>query len=142
MKIISTNNKAKYEYFLSNNIEAGIVLEGNEIKNVLKNGINLKESYVKITNNEVFLLGANIHNSTNEVQVPDFCTRPRKLLLHKNEIRKFVKHLKDQSTTIVCINAYFSESNKIKLEIALAKGKKLHDKRNTIKERDLKRKSD
>lgn len=146
-KLISSNKKARYDYFLSNHLEVGIVLIDNEIKQILQHGINLKESYVKIIKNEVFLVGSNIHGINFEkikdkpvlLGAYNQDTRDRKLLLHKKEINKFKKLLQDQSTTLVCTKCYVNDNGLVKLEIALGKGKKLHDKRETIKKRDLDR---
>lgn len=138
-KLISSNKKARYDYFLSDELEVGIVLVRNEIKQILKHGINIKESYVKIINSEVFLIGSNINGiSSNEVQD----TRDRKLLLGKKQINKFQKLLQDQSTTLIITKCYVDDRGLVKMELALAKGKKNYDKRQTIKERDLSRSSD
>jgi len=140
MKIISQNKKANFDYFLSNHIEAGIELIGLEVKGILSSSFNIKESYVKITNNEVFIIGSSI----SELSQPswdkrDLKSRPRKLLLHKREINKFIKLTQEKGTTLMCTKCYLNDNNLIKLEIALGTGKKLWDKRETIKQRDLDR---
>ena len=132
MKLISSNKKAKYDYFLSDDLEVGIVLKGSEIKDILENGINLKETYVKIINEEMFLIGANITGKEG------LNLRDRKLLLHKREIRKFEKKLID-GFTLIMKDMYVADSGKVKGTLCLAKGKKNYDKRQTIKERDLDR---
>lgn len=130
MKVISQNKKAQFDYFLTNNLEAGVVLKGPDIKEILNYGINLKESYVKIIskNNkpEVWLINANINNNAD----------PKKLLLHKAQINKFAKLTREISTTLICTKAYLDDNGKVKVEVALGTGKKQHDKRNVIKERD------
>ena len=140
MKIISQNKKANFDYFLSNRLEVGIELIGLEVKGIIDSSFNIKESYVKIINNEVFLIGSSI----SELQQPQWDkrnlkTRDRKLLLHRNEINKFIKLTQEKSTTIICTKVYINDKGLIKCEIALGIGKKLYDKRETIKQRDIER---
>ncbi len=137
MKIISQNKKANYDYSLSEKIEVGIVLLGAEVKGILNNGINLKESYVKIINSQVFLIGANINCILPSWDKTDLSLRTRKLLLHKKQINKYLKLLKMPGTTLIITKCYIADNGKLKMECALGKGKKSYDKRNTIKERDL-----
>lgn len=139
-KLISSNKKAQYDYFLSEQLEVGIVLIRNEIKQILSHGINIKESYVKIINSEVFLIGSNINGVSSDRENLD--SRDRKLLLSKKQINKFQKLLQDQSTTLIITKCYVNDRGLVKMELALAKGKKNYDKRQTIKERDLSRCSD
>ena len=139
-KLISSNKKARYDYFLSDELEVGIVLIRNEIKQILTHGINIKESYVKIINSEVFLIGSNINGVSSDRENLD--SRDRKLLLGKKQINKFQKLLQDQSTTLIITKCYVDDRGLVKMELALAKGKKNYDKRQTIKERDLSRSSD
>lgn len=139
-KLISSNKKAQYDYFLSEQLEVGIVLIRNEIKQILTHGINIKESYVKIINSEVFLIGSNINGVSSDRENLD--SRDRKLLLGKKQINKFQKLLQDQSTTLIITKCYVNDRGLVKMELALAKGKKNYDKRQTIKERDLSRSSD
>ena len=138
IKIISKNSKAYYNYFILETYEAGIVLKGPEIKSLRSNGISLNESYVTFKDGEVFLLNAHIahYHEANIFNHEE--KRTRKLLLHKNEIIKLKKKAEEKSLTIIPTKAYFKGSH-VKIEIALARGKKLFDKRQTIKERDLKR---
>lgn len=152
-KTLKAKNKtARHEYFLSNELEAGIVLQGFEIKTIQAGGIDLTGSYVKIINSEVFLLNSNIteinfnrffdnHKIDNYPALKstyDFANRPKKLLLHKNQIKKFQKML-DPGYTLIVTEIYANDKNKIKCTVALAKGKNQRDKRNTIKERDIQR---
>ena len=138
IKVITSNRKAGFEYFLSNNLEAGIELKGTEIKSLRQNGCSLNDSYVIIKNGEAFILGMNIapydHGNLNNHEP----LRTRKLLLHKKEIKKFQDAIKTKGFTIACTKVYFKGA-KAKVEIALAKGKKLYDKRETIKKRDTQR---
>ena len=136
MEII--NRKAKYEYFIEEEYEAGIALTGTEIKSIRNGKCNLKDCYGIVRNNEVFLLNmyiapyeeGNIFNH-NE-------TRSRKLLLHKKEIKKIKDSLEQQGLTLVPLKGYFKE-NKFKILLGVCRGKKNYDKRETIKERDIKR---
>lgn len=138
MKIIAKNKKANHDYFLLDRYEAGIELKGTEIKSIRLGNVNLKDSFVKIKNNEVFV--ENMHISPYE-QGNIFnheAKRNRKLLLHKKEILKISHKLKEGGLTVVPTQLYFSGS-KAKLEIAIARGKKLYDKRNDLKEKAAKR---
>lgn len=137
-KLISSNKKANYDYFLSEQLEVGIILINNEIKQILNHGINIKESYVKIINSEVFLIGSNI-NGVQSSNRENLDSRDRKLLLSKKQIHKFEKFLQDQSTTLIVTKCYVNDYGLVKMELALGKGKKNYDKRQTIKERDLSR---
>lgn len=138
MKVIAQNKKARHDYFLLDTYEAGIELKGTEIKSIRLGNVNLKDSFVKIKDNEIFV--ENMHISLYE-QGNIFnheAKRTRKLLLHRKEILKLTNKLKEGGLTIVPTQLYFSGS-KAKLEIALAKGKKLYDKRNDLKEKAAKR---
>ena len=139
MKLISNNKTTSYNYFLSNNIEAGMSLQSLEVKSIISNGISLKESYVRIINDEVFLINSNINKPLTSSWESFDEKRPRKLLLHKKQTNKLSKLLKDPGTTLIATKVYIADNGKIKCEIALGKGKNVRDKRNTIKERDLKR---
>ena len=138
-KLIASNKKAHFDYNLFDKYEAGICLLGTEIKSIRKGQINLKDSYIKITDNlEAYLINChispyefgNIYNHDPK--------RDRKLLLNKKEILKILNKVKQEQYTIVPIQMYFS-GRWAKLEIALAKGKKLYDKRDAIKKKDIKR---
>lgn len=138
-KVISSNKKAYFDYNLFDKFEAGIALFGTEIKSIRKNGSNLKDSYVKITDNlEAILI--NCHISAYEfgnINNHD-PKRDRKLLLNKKEILKILNKIKQEKYTVVPTQMYFS-GKWAKVEIALAKGKKLFDKRETLKKKDIKR---
>ena len=138
MKIITENREARHNYFLESPLEAGIVLEGSEVKSLRAGRANLKDSYVIIRGGEAFLLGAFISPFEKAGSfVPD-ARRTRKLLLSKQEILKLERKVKEQSYTIIPTKMYFS-GDKAKLEIALAKGKKLYNKKEDKKMSDLKR---
>ena len=132
------NRKAKFDYEIEDTIEAGIVLTGTEIKSIRQGKANLKDSYAIIKNNEVFILGMHISkydegNIFNHDEV-----RTRKLLLHKKEILKLNNKLTLEGYTLVPIKLYFVK-NKAKILLGVAKGKKLYDKRESIKKRDIER---
>lgn len=138
MKIITENREARHNYFLENSFEAGIVLVGCEVKSLRGNHANLKDSYVIIRNGEVFLLNCFISTfDKTGAFIPD-TKRTRKLLLHRQEIAKLERKTKEQGYTIVPTKMYFVD-DKVKVEIALAKGKKLYDKKDDKMRADLKR---
>lgn len=138
-KIIVTNKKASFNYFLVDKFEAGIVLTGTEIKSIRNNNVNIQDSYVIIKNGEIFILNMHIseYKFGNIFNHDPF--RTRKLLMHKKQILKMQLKIKQDGYTIVPTKIYFNEKNKVKVEIALAKGKKMYDKRESIKEKDIKR---
>ena len=140
MKIIATNKKATFDFFILDKFEAGIALQGSEVKAIRAGKVNLKDSFVKIVNGEAFLFQAHIATlaTTNLHYKPDE-KRPRKLLLHKKEIDKLFGKSQVAGMSIVTLKLYFNARNKAKLEIALAKGKNLHDKRESLKEKIQKR---
>ena len=136
---IALNRKAKFDYHLEEKYEAGMVLEGWEVKSMRAGRVQLKESYVIIRNGELFLFGAHISpltsTSTHSVADP---TRMRKLLLNRREISHLIGSVEREGYTLVPVALYWKHG-RAKLEIALAKGKKQHDKRSAIKEREWKR---
>ena len=139
MKIITENREARHNYFLQDTIEAGIVLEGSEVKSLRDSKCNLKDSYVVIRNSEAFLLNAFISQFEKTSHFAPDERRTRKLLLNKQEILKFEKKIKTQSMTIVPVKMYFNDKNKVKLEISLAKGKHVYDKKRDLMKSDLNR---
>lgn len=135
---ISSNKKARFEYEILDTYEAGILLKGSEVKSIRSNGISLVESHVRIIKSEVFLINAHIAPYAFE-QITILDPRAtRKLLLNKKEILKLERSVREKGLTVVPLKAYF-KAGLVKVEIALGKGKKLHDKRQTMKERTLKR---
>lgn len=138
MKIVSNNKKAFHDYFILDTYEAGIELKGTEIKSVRKGSANLKDAFIRIKDNEAFIENMHIAPYEQGNRFNHDPLRTRKLLLHKKEIRKLQKEVKENGLTIVPTKLYFNTS-KAKLEIALAKGKKLYDKRQDIKAKDAKR---
>ena len=136
MKIITNNKKAYHNFFVSDLLEAGIELKGGEIKSVSGGKISLSDSYVEIKNGEAILKNCYIAqiDSTSD----SLTKRPRRLLLHKVEILKLERKAKEKGFSIVPTKVYFKDG-KVKVEIGLAKGKKLYDKREVLKERAIQR---
>lgn len=139
MKIVSNNKKAYHDYFILDTFEAGIELKGTEIKSVRLGNVNLKDAFVRLKNDELFVENMHISPYTQGNIFNHEPLRTRKLLLHRKEILKITNKLKEGGLTIVPTKIYFNRSSKAKLEIGIAKGKKLYDKRNDLKERDAKR---
>ena len=143
MKLVAENKRARFEYELLETYEAGIVLTGDEIKSVRLGHFSIVDTYGFIKDGECFLRNSYIKEYTNSFDAGrygDTTRRDRKLLLHKDEILKMKKKIEQEHLTIVPTKAYFSGSN-VKVEIAIAKGKKLFDKRETLKKKDLDRKA-
>ena len=138
--IITTNKKAKFDYFIEDNFEAGIVLSGWEVKSIRNNLASIKESYVTITNGEVFVLGMHISPQVNNSKGFNSLesTKTRKLLLNRKEINKLIGKVKISGYTLVPLDLHLS-NNKVKMSLGLCKGKKNYDKKNSIKEREIER---
>lgn len=141
IKIIASNKKAHFNYFLSDFIEAGIELKGTEIKSLRVSGATITDSYIVVRNNEAEIINMHIKAYEHGNIFNHDPLRNRKLLLHKHQIRWLAQKIKTEGYTVVPTKLYFSKG-KAKLEIALAKGKKLYDKRETIKKRDIQRELD
>jgi len=138
MKLVSQNKKAFHDYFILDTYEAGIELKGTEIKSVRKGSVNLKDSFIRIKNDEAYIENMHIAPYEQGNRFNHEPLRTRKLLLHRKEIRKLQKEVKENGLTIVPTKLYFHTS-KLKVEIALARGKKLYDKRQDLKTKDAKR---
>ena len=138
-KMIANNKKARHDYFIEETYEAGIVLTGTEIKSARLGKVSIKESYARIEKEEMMIYGMNIspYEQGNRFNVDPL--RPRKLLLHKREIRKLMGATKLKGLTLVPLTMYINEAGLAKLEIALARGKKNYDKRDAIAKRDASR---
>ena len=134
------NKKAYFDYFVEKEIECGIVLTGTEIKSIRKGSTNLKDTYARIKNDEIFIINMYVapYEEGNRFNVPE--RRERKLLLHKNEIIKLKSEVYKDGYSLIPLKLYF-KGNYAKILLGLCKGKKLYDKREVIKERDLKRES-
>ena len=138
MELIYNNKKAFFNYFISDTIEAGIELKGSEVKSVREKGVSLAESFVSLKNGELFLQNAYIKPFEKATSfVPDE-RRTRKLLLHKEEIEKLSKKVKEKGFSIMPTKIYI-KNGKVKVEVGLAKGKKLYDKRETMKDKEVKK---
>ena len=138
IKVIAQNRKARHDYFIEETYEAGIALKGTEVKSIRGGKINLKDGYAKVENSEVFLY--NVHVSPYE-QGNIFNSDPlrvRKLLLHKREIRKLIGYVQQKGYSLIPLRAYL-KSGKVKIELAVARGKAQYDKRETIARRDADR---
>jgi SsrA-binding protein len=138
IKVIALNKKASYDYFLFDTYEAGLVLEGSEIKSIRNGNVNLKDSYVQIKNDEAYIINMHIANYDKSGVFLPSTTRTRKLLLNRLEIERINNKVKEKGFTIVASKLYLKDGL-AKLEIALAKGKKNYDKRESEKNRDINR---
>ena len=138
-KLVANNKKARHDFFIEEVYEAGIVLTGTEIKSVRQGKVSIKASFAKIENGEMIIYGMNIspYEQGNRFNVDPL--RPRKLLLHKQEIRKLIGYTTQKGLTLVPLQMYINEEGRAKIEIAVARGKKLYDKREDIAKRDAKR---
>lgn len=136
------NRKARHEYIFEETFTAGIVLTGTEVKSLRSGKANLQEAYCTVRGGECFISGMNIAEYDKGSYNNHAPLRERKLLLTKREIGKLQKGLEQKGFTIVPVKLYFNERNLAKLDIALARGKKLHDKRETLKEKDTQREMD
>ena len=141
IRVVSQNKKARHDYFIEQTLEAGIVLSGTEVKSIRQGKSNLKDSYAAIDNGEAYIYGMHISpyeqgNIFNKDPVRD-----RKLLLHKSEINKLTGLIQQKGLTIIPIRLYFRRG-KVKVELGVAKGKKLYDKRSDIAERAANREID
>lgn len=137
-KNIVSNRKARHEYAIIYSLEAGIVLVGTEVKSLRAGKANLLDSYAVIDGNELWLKGSHISEYTQGNINNHEPNRDRKLLLNRNEIRKLVSKVKEKGLTLIPLRFYF-KNGKVKVEIALAKGKKVYDKRESIAKKDFQR---
>ncbi|MEA5140297.1 SsrA-binding protein SmpB [Arcicella rigui] len=133
------NRRASFEYFFLEKFTAGVMLMGTEIKSIRQGKVNLTDAYCLFLNEELYIRQMNISKYNEGTHYNHEPLRDRKLLLTKKEIKKLLNKLKDQGLTIVPTRMYISERGFAKIDIALAKGKKLYDKRDSIKEKDVKR---
>ena len=132
------NKKAYFDYFIQKEIECGIALTGTEIKSIRKGSANLRDTYARVKNNEMYIINMFISKYEDGNQFNHDERRQRKLLLHKKEILKLSQEVKEQGLTLIPLKLYFKD-NHAKILLGLCKGKKLYDKRETIKQRDLDR---
>jgi len=139
--IITTNRRARYEYYIVETLEAGLVLQGTEVKALRERKVSLADAYCKVQDREVYLLQAHISPYKHGGYQNHDPVRPRKLLLHRREIRRLQKKTEQKGFTLIPLKLYFKRGI-AKATIALAQGKQLHDKRVSIAERDAKRRLD
>jgi SsrA-binding protein len=138
-KVVADNRKARFNYEIGERFEAGIVLTGSEVKSLRAGKATIAESYADARGGEIWLVNANIPEYQQAGRLNHAPKRPRKLLLHEREINKLAGAVDRDGMTVVPLKLYFNERGLAKLEIALAKGKKLHDKRETLKRRSWER---
>ncbi|HOT99341.1 MAG TPA: SsrA-binding protein SmpB [Anaerolineaceae bacterium] len=138
VKVVATNKKARFEYFIEETFEAGLALKGTEIKSIRMGQISLQEAYVRTDGQQAWLVGAHVAPYEHASAYQHDPSRERKLLLHKREIKTLWDAVRIKGMTIVPIRVYL-KAGKAKLEIGIAKGKKQYDKRESIKERDIAR---
>jgi len=140
IKVVATNRKAKFEYFIIETFEAGIVLQGSEIKSIRAGQVSLTEAFVQTDGEDAWLMGAHISPYEQASRFNHEPVRPRRLLLHKKEIRKLWDDVRQKGMTIIPTRIYL-KGGRAKVEIALARGKKSYDKREVIAKRDRERDS-
>ena len=138
VKVVATNRKARFEYFLLEHYEAGLALQGSEIKSIRAGQVSLAEAYVRVEGRQAWLMEAHIAPYAQANRYNHEPRRPRRLLLHKKELRELWDAVRLKGVTIVPTRVYLKEG-RAKLEIAIAKGKKLHDKRQVIAQREAER---
>jgi SsrA-binding protein len=138
-KLIANNKKARHEYFIEDVIEVGLVLKGTEVKSIRMGKANIKESYAVIKQGEIFIQGMHISPYEMGNRFNEDPLRVRKLLLHKREINKLIGLTQQKGYTLAPLRLYLNEKGLVKLEIGIAKGKKLHDKRHDLAKKDANR---
>lgn len=137
-RVVTSNRRASHEYFIDETIEAGMVLQGTEIKSIRDGKISIAEAYARIQNGELWLLGATIQPYTHGSYANHEPDRPRKLLVHKSQIRQIRAELEQKGKTLIPLRVRLHDG-KAKVDIGLARGKKFYDKRQTESDRDAKR---
>ncbi|WP_152435823.1 SsrA-binding protein SmpB [Erythrobacter sp. THAF29] len=138
-KVVAENRRARFDYHIEDKYEAGIALQGTEVKALRAGEATIAESYAEVKDGEVWLINSNIPEYSHGNRLNHEPRRPRKLLLNSREINKLFGAVERKGMTLVPLSIYFNGQGRAKVELALAKGKQAHDKRQTIKERDWKR---
>ena len=138
-KIVAENRRARFDYFIEDKVEAGIQLAGTEVKSLRQGEGSIAESYAAVEGEELWLINSHIPEYSHGNRLNHEPRRPRKLLLRAREIAKLNGAVARQGLTLVPLSIYFNAAGRAKVELALARGKKVHDKRETVKERDWKR---
>ena len=139
MKIVASNKKAYFNYEIVESLEAGIALVGSEVKSIRDGRVSLKDSFAEIKNGEVFLLHMNISPYEQANIFNHDPLREKKLLLHRREIKRLIGKIREKGYTLIPTKVILNDKGKVKVEIALAKGKRTYEKKRAIKERDLER---
>jgi SsrA-binding protein len=140
-RVVATNRRARHEYEILETLEAGLVLRGTEVKSLRTGQVNFKDSYATVRNDELWLLGCHISPYSHGTDANHDPERDRKLLLHRREITRLTGKIAERGLTVVPLKLYF-KGGRAKIEIGLARGKKLHDKRATLRERETRREMD
>ena len=140
-RTIATNRRARHEYHILETIEAGLVLRGTEVKSLRDGGVNFKDSYATIRSGEGWLLGCHINPYSHGTDANHDPERDRKLLLHRKELGRLTGKIAERGLTLIPLRMYFKQG-RVKVELGLGRGKKLHDKRATLRERDTQREMD
>jgi SsrA-binding protein len=135
-KVVATNKKAYHNYLIDDTLEAGMVLKGSEVKSLRAGKANIKDGFAKITNGEVFLYNVHISPYTHATYDTPAAERVRKLLLKRREIKKLIGKIQERGFSLIPLKIYFIGSGKAKIELGLGRGKKLYDKRATLKKKD------
>lgn len=138
-KTISENRKARHEYEILDTLECGLILQGSEVKSLRAGKVSLEEAYGRVKDDGVWLVGCEIPEYSQATIWNHAPKRPRKLLVHKRELLKFANRAKEKGLTLVPLKLYFTERGFAKVLLGLGKGKKMHDKRETMKKADMKR---
>jgi SsrA-binding protein len=141
-KLITQNKKARHDYEVLDTMEAGIVLQGSEVKSCRRGAVNLIDSYARIDGGEIYLVDTHISPYTHANRFNHEPLRKRKLLLHKGEIKKLYGKIREKGLSFVPLRMYFDHHGKVKVEMALVHGKKHHDRREDIKKRDMRRETE
>jgi len=141
MNIIATNRKARHEYHILNKYEAGIVLQGSEVKALREGKANVKEAYIRFSDHELYIVGMHIGDYSNAGYTTHSAVHDRKLLMHSKELMRIKKTIDEKGKTLIPLSLYF-KNNRVKVEFALAQGKKLFDKRIAKMDQDVKRQVD
>jgi SsrA-binding protein len=136
IKVVAENRKARFNYAIEDTVEAGVMLTGTEVKSARNGKSTIAESYADSKGGEIWLVNANIPEYLQANRFNHEPKRPRKLLLHRKQINKLIGAIEREGLTLIPLKMYFNEQGRLKLQLALAKGKKMHDKRETEKKRD------
>jgi SsrA-binding protein len=140
-RTISTNRRARHEYEILETVEAGMVLRGTEVKSLRDSQLTFKDAYATVRNNEIWLIGCHINPYSHGTDANHDPERDRKLLLHRREIGRLTGKIAERGLTLVPLRLYL-KNGRVKIELGLARGRKLHDKRSAIREREVKREMD